>query len=373
MTVMTQKGITKKQSALLQGVAILLMIYHHFFNDPSIYGDGLFFWNIEWVTALAWFGKICVGLFAFVSGYGMCRSLERSREAEQAEISFFADLRNAYVACIKQITGLLIRYWCVLILFLCLFLILGKWTFDVRELLGNLFCYRITYNGAFWYVEQYAKMLMLLPLVKGLYWKGEKGKKGKKVFYGFLLGSGLLILLGILCFKPIRLIVFDLVDALRPAFLAVFVVGYLLAKHHVFEWLFEKGKTWNTFLRIMAGCILLAIMIMARVSLADSPAYAKMDFVIVPFFVLGVLLAVRENGFVGRGLEWLGKRSLYFWLTHIFVYDLTMHLFLRLIHSHVLFFFAELVADGIVAWGLSEMERFFIKVIYQQNKRKREA
>lgn len=373
MTVMIQNGITRKQSALLQGVAILLMIYHHFFNDPSIYGDRLLFWSREWVTAFAWFGKVCVGLFAFVSGYGMCRSLERKRELEALQPSFFEYLRNAYVVCIRQIVGLLIRYWSILCLFLCLFLLLGRLDFDGREFLGNLFCYRITYNGAFWYVEQYTKMLLLLPLVDGIFWMGEKGKRGKRVFYGSALAVGIFIGFGMLWNRPLREVIFRVMKAFRPAFLATFLMGYLLAKGHVYEWLFDKMRDWNVMCQILTGVVLIMAAMGLRMSLADSAAYARMDFFIVPFLVLGFLLVVRENGYMGRGLEWLGRRSVYFWLTHVFVYDLTLGLFLKVIHSHTLFLLAELIADGIVAGGLFAGERLFIKVFYQQNARKREV
>ena len=62
-----REGITRQQSYVIQGAAILLMLWHHFFSDIQFCGDKLFFWNSEVVWRAAWFGKICVALFAFVS------------------------------------------------------------------------------------------------------------------------------------------------------------------------------------------------------------------------------------------------------------------------------------------------------------------
>ena len=67
------KGITSKQSVMLQGLAAAMMLYHHLFIRP----DMLF---VEYSTLLgetreirlALFCKLCVAIYAFVSGYGMC-------------------------------------------------------------------------------------------------------------------------------------------------------------------------------------------------------------------------------------------------------------------------------------------------------------
>lgn len=66
-----ENGITKRQSAVLQGVAILMMVYHHLYSFAVEYDSLLPFMQVDTVQKIAWFCKLCVGIFAFISGYGM--------------------------------------------------------------------------------------------------------------------------------------------------------------------------------------------------------------------------------------------------------------------------------------------------------------
>ena len=63
--------MTKRQSAVLQGVAIWMMLYHHLYSEAAEYESLFPFLQADAVRRIAWFCKICVGIFAFVSGYGM--------------------------------------------------------------------------------------------------------------------------------------------------------------------------------------------------------------------------------------------------------------------------------------------------------------
>lgn len=59
---------------MLQGFAVSLMVWHHLFGFPErvnvpyiLVFDSLF--HIE--TLASYFGRICIAVFAFCSGYGM--------------------------------------------------------------------------------------------------------------------------------------------------------------------------------------------------------------------------------------------------------------------------------------------------------------
>ena len=76
-----KEGITREQSSVLRGIAILMMIYHHIFATPEIYGFEYFsvlsFGGINVERYVAWFFKIALGLYLFVSGYGMYYVLKK--------------------------------------------------------------------------------------------------------------------------------------------------------------------------------------------------------------------------------------------------------------------------------------------------------
>lgn len=77
---MKRSGFTKKDTALVKGVAIIMMMFHHSFWDkdivkafhvtPQILSFGQ-------LITLGKFCKLCVALFVFLSAYGMTISLKR--------------------------------------------------------------------------------------------------------------------------------------------------------------------------------------------------------------------------------------------------------------------------------------------------------
>ena len=71
-------GLTKNDSSIIKGVAILLMLWNHCFLPGRFDGCDLVFSPLTQgtVEGIASFCKICVSLFAFVSGYGLCCSLQ---------------------------------------------------------------------------------------------------------------------------------------------------------------------------------------------------------------------------------------------------------------------------------------------------------
>ena len=363
-------GMTKEQSAQLQGLAILLMIHHHFFNDLSIYGESLSFWDPQWVVRFAWFGKICVGVFAFVSGYGMCKVLEQKKG-------------SVIRPCLQQILGLLLRYWAVLLLFMGLFFDLGRRTFVWKEFLRNFFCIETSYNGAFWYVQQYVMMLLMLALwesflrffetLRSKGWKVSslgKGGGAQAVFFGCLILGGLVWLLLAIILPGPREALKSFLDLIRIAFVLIFFVGWLLAKAGAFEWLFSKLSKLATGVRVLLGVFLVALVMAVRMLLADSPAYARLDFLFVPVFIVGTLLLLGVMAPIASLLGGVGHLCAYLWLTHLFTYELTKDWLLGLVNSHLLFWLLELIPCFLVASAFLSVEYGvlkFRKVIFQKH------
>ncbi len=64
----------KEDAAALKGVAILMMMLHHCFRETSLY-EGFTISFVPFAEAavvrFSLFLKICVSLFAFISGYGL--------------------------------------------------------------------------------------------------------------------------------------------------------------------------------------------------------------------------------------------------------------------------------------------------------------
>ena len=79
---MQNSNFTVKDSERLKGVAILLMLMHHLFANPSVCeAYGVIFQGIssERIRNISWYGKECVAIFAFISAYGITLSYLKNR------------------------------------------------------------------------------------------------------------------------------------------------------------------------------------------------------------------------------------------------------------------------------------------------------
>lgn len=77
-----QAGLRKEDSLVIKGVAIFLMMWHHCFLSGRFekYDISFIPFTAQQVSSFASFSKICVSLFAFVSGYGLLLSWHREKE-----------------------------------------------------------------------------------------------------------------------------------------------------------------------------------------------------------------------------------------------------------------------------------------------------
>lgn len=315
-----ENGISKRQSAILQGAAIWMMVYHHMFLGVTAYGTVFPFLRLEVVLRIAWFCKICVGIFAFVSGYGLYYGMEKLPRER-----FFGRLRAEYSYVFRRILRLYGKLWFVLLLYLGYAAGIRRQAIMPGELWENITACNPTYNGAWWYVEQYAKMLLLLPLLDLFLTRfgGTAEKKKKGVFYAltavFVLA---LMFLGGLQTGEAWAWPAAVIEWFRPAFLAVFAVGYLAARCRVYErWAILQKKWFGNREKPAVLClsaVLIGIVIAVRAALAPDPAYAKPDFALTPFFVYGVLMILSYVKPLEVFFAWWGRYSAYIWLVHGF-------------------------------------------------------
>lgn len=79
----TPRGFSLRDSSRLKGIGIVLMLFHHLFNDHEEYAG----YAIDYapftdhrLTQIAQLGVICVAIFVFVSGYGLTKSYRAAQE-----------------------------------------------------------------------------------------------------------------------------------------------------------------------------------------------------------------------------------------------------------------------------------------------------
>ena len=351
------KGITSKQSVMLQGLAAAMMLYHHLFIRP----DMLF---VEYSTLLgetreirlALFCKLCVAIYAFVSGYGMCSVFLRAASEGKEEMRFFTLLRQDYTLVLQKLLRFFSIYWfCVLLYFICENLFLGKEK-PLSELLPNLLALSDSFNGSWWYALEYVKILLFLPLLHLLFvFENDHEERLKKKWF-FLTLFGLLALFLVLALNlfPSWEYHFRLfVNRLMPSYLLCAAGGFLIARFSLIpslgklcisllprvqgpvqEETFRRSRDQGSVqealpcrsrrlsaLLSLAGLLLMFLPFLIRYLITVDAMQTSLDFLLTPVFCLGFLLFLGDQKIPAQIFFFIGKHSVYIWLLHLMFLD----------------------------------------------------
>lgn len=317
VTVKLKNGISKEQSKMLQGLAILMMLYHHLFSTPEALGipyySVLNFGGINIELHMAWFFKICVAIYAFVSGYGLCRRLSDFHQ-KRPEISFVKCVGLEYRLILKQLLGLFLQYWLVFFIFVPIGFIFYGNTFTFSEFILNLLGFSSSYNGAWWYMLFYLKALISLPVIDILFtvFKDKRSKIVKWIVYGILI---LVVMFGFIFERDLFYVSLEF---FQPAFYLCFLMGFFLSRFHVYEFAY---KILPEKLLDVLGVLGFIAVIVCRVKMAKDASSAGLDFIFIPVFAFGFCIILKLIPKINGFFAFFGKYSTFIWLTHVFFYD----------------------------------------------------
>lgn len=131
----------KKTTQMIKGMAIIIMITHHFIVMPFIELPYL-------VTLFGYACKICVAIYAVLSGYGY----------------FFAKEKTVRYG-MKKIWGLLQIYWISLFTLFIPAAMSGGWKLTPWSLIVQLFGLLPNLNWFAWYVFFYIFCMLIMPVL----------------------------------------------------------------------------------------------------------------------------------------------------------------------------------------------------------------
>lgn len=146
--------ITKRDSKMLKGVAILSMLMLHLFcrKENLPYTPLLWLGNTPLIYYFGLFGDICVAVYCFVSGYA--HYLQSSK----------TELQQRW----KRILRFLIPFWIIAVVFSLIGMLIGNAVVpgSMKEFLLNCLTIKNSYNGAWWYANTYILLGCLAAAVQ---------------------------------------------------------------------------------------------------------------------------------------------------------------------------------------------------------------
>lgn len=288
-----------KMSQSIKGVAIIIMVFHHLFGSLDWVLEGNWFVSVplgesslEYYVAV--FGKVCISVYAFLSGYGLYTSYQHKKQ----------NIFNV----IKRVLFVLLNWWLIVLFCFVPLALICKQQISYKELLGNLFLVENTWCPFADYLLFYVTAIITFPFI---YWLLNKVNSPVVFFIGTPL-------LGMVLRKVVDWIIpqgiFHQLLYFYFLYIAFVVAGSCVCQSGVFlklhNWLSEKR--WNN---VWFNIFFIFLLIPIRWLLGNK-LICDSFFATVLVFFLVELLQGREKRFIFRVLQFLGKHSTNIWFLH---------------------------------------------------------
>lgn len=295
MRIVNKYFLTKDDSKILYGIAILFMIAHHLWGFPDRFDNRyislLPIGDVSLEYYIGIFGKICVAIYAFISGYGLYISVQVIKHK---------NLKNMYKFILKHLWNFYKRYWFVFIVFVPIGFYWEINTFTLKEFtLAFIGRKANIYNGEWWYVTEYIKMLLYFPIYIWILTKLEivryySGKNPYKI---------VIYILALVSFIMTR------------HYLFIFLTGIVFARYRVFEYIEQYLYSKRYFNNIFLILGTLGVFIFRSVLMS-----ARFDDIIVIMFIYSAITLIRKirSKNIEKSLCFLGRYSIYMWLVHTY-------------------------------------------------------
>lgn len=312
-----KSSFSKYDSMLVKGVAIILLMFHHCISMTGIEGHSLSFFpfkSYHWPVMVCDSFKLCVGMFVFITGYGLYKSYCKINNDSRSVLNWTG------TRLLKTLSG----FWFVYILtFIITYAIdeypllryvtaptrmEGSWFYALIDFFGLSYVIDTpTLIGTWWYMSAVVIMIVFFPL---MYKAGEK--------FSYAVVGLMLILLPRVAnmgFPGSKNIL---------SFALAFIFGMAFAKYD----LFAKQNKFSLFKknRLLSDIILFSLYMVAFfliVYLTDKLGRKylwEFNYCISPVIViLFVNRFLRRIPLLNRALMFIGSHSLNIFLIHTFI------------------------------------------------------
>lgn len=335
--------IDKNQTIELKGIAVLLLLFHHFFYNS----------NVVLVNDIARYSKITVGIFVFLSGYGLSASYSNYTNSSCA--FFLKNIKKLYTSyCPVFFISILIGY--LLNLRNIYLLYNGNILKIVFDFFGiSYLVYGETFNATWWYMS----LIIILYLIHNIFYNIFFVLKNKI----FAICTVLFILRIIPLIIKSKLLTNIYKVTYSLDYVVVFLIGIITyINRDKIQNKIEENKFMLGFLFVIVSLIR-----MNKVFVLGT----KLDFLIV-FLLCGIYIEnysyIKNKKQVKSIISLLGLYSFEIFLTHTFIYyyyfpnyvNISNYLFVNFIW----FIFLSIILAIIIRYILNNLLK--IKVKYEK-------
>ena len=297
---------SKRDTTVIKGVAISLMLWHHLFTFPErlieVSYISLPFINGETLAmATGQFGKICVAMFALLSGYGTYLSGKKSDKDRL--------IRQHLLRMYKS-------FWKVFLIAVPVSWLIGSARPDpfLEDFIYGALGLRFSYCNEWWFITPLAVLLICSPFIHHFIDR-RQGRFITDAMWIVLLNGFVYYLLpqitekGVLAKLDASFFWLELYTTLT--LLPAYAAGCSLARHDVFS----KIKTVCAGKAVWA---MAALAVIAGLFLIHPFNWLLYDFINAAVFIccLIILFETKAGRLVSGVFEALGKESTFMWLTH---------------------------------------------------------
>lgn len=312
----SKQSFSLQHTQVAKGIASLMLLYHHLLRPGNkftkLLKNELIIFGIDLRKYSATFFKITTCTYTFLSGIGIYYSLIK-----------FKNIKDMYKKCFRNFLRLMIIFWIILLLAYPKGLKTGLFNLKYSTLIS---CFFADYNkkGNWWYIRMHFALLIYSPMFIRLF--QDINYKSKifpfLIFYFFY--SIIKTFQYFYKIKGFEKIFFDYFNYFSQIDIILsFLTGILSAKYNVMAF-FNNDKIESFYYSLFS--IFSSIFI--RCNLIIYEGSTKIDFFIVPMFILPFTSLIFENKVLSKILKLFGKHSTNFWFIHGYFYE---NYFIRLL------------------------------------------
>ena len=286
-----------------------MLLYHHLLRPGNKFTrkikNELIFFGIDFRKHTSIFFKITTCSYTFLSGLGIYYSLSK-----------FKGINEMYEKCIKNFFRLMTIFWIILIFVFPKGLKTGLFNLKLSTIISCIFAdyYR---KGNWWYVRMHFALLIYSPLFIRLF----QNINYKKKFFPILIFCAFYCTMRKIgtSFKfkgQINIIFHYFYYFSNINIILSFWSGILSAKY-------DFMSTFNNFKSDTFYYSLFSIFssIFIRYYLITREGETKIDFFIVPLFILPITSLISRKKVISNIFSLFGKHSTNFWFIHGYFYD----------------------------------------------------